>query len=312
MKTVVLNAMEALRLHESGGYVSLRAAEPTAAVVEFGPELPPWVTFVSPSSKIWGMRFRIGDLHAAREGAVLRDAEMQRRIRALFPDSAICSLAPLPVVEACVSDPSGSVHAGLQGYYQLSAVIAQDMTEARGAIQGAAAWLLDFPREATGNMDAVVLDGAGWMSPRSESRHSYAQLLFATPAVTQGMRGVAMDQLTDALKQSLRTGVTLDTLQLDPRFLRVPRFSLGLTTAAMAPKPVQAQLIQIAELRAQLVERLDSPLVFDDVTAERLRIDDEYKDLLAAEPDAGARIRASLDAYVSRWAGPLARATIID
>jgi hypothetical protein len=312
MKTVILNAGQALRLHEVGGYASLRADEPIAAFVEFGSELPPWITFISPASKIWGARFRISDLHGAREGAVLRDAEMQRRIKSLFPPPAIYSLAPLPVVGACASDTSESVHAELQGYYHLSAVIAQDVKQAKDVIKRAEAWLREFPREAISNMDDAALESAGWLSPRAESQRPYGRLLFAAPAVAQGMRGAAIDQIVDDLKRALQIGVSLDSLQLDPRFLRVPKFSLGLMSMEMASQGVPPQVIQIAELRAQLVENLDSPLLFDDVAAERRRLDDEYKDLLVSKQDAGARIRASLDRYVSRWAMPLAKAVIID
>jgi hypothetical protein len=80
----------------------------------------------------------------------------------------------------------------------------------------------------------------------------------------------------------------------------------------IAPQRVQQKLVLIAELRAQLIAKLDSPLFLDGVVAERLRLDEEYKCLLLAEQDAGARIRASLDRYVSLWAGAVAKAMIPD
>jgi hypothetical protein len=311
MKTEILGVSDALRLYELGGYASLRTDEPIAAIVELGSDLPSWITFVSPIDKIWGMPFRISDLHRAREGAVLRDAAMQRRITSLFSPSTIYSLAPLPVVDACASDTSKSIHAGLQGYYHLSAFMAR--REKHGdMIQAAEAWLRSFPRETINNMDDALLGSLGWLSSRAESQRDYGLLLFGSPAVAQGMRGASIDQVIDSLKHALMVDVSLDSLKLDPRFLRMPKFSLGLMSWTMAPQRVQQKLMLIAELRAQLIAKLDSPLFFDDVVAERLRLDDEYRDLLHAEQDAGARIRASLDRYVSIWADALARAVIID
>jgi hypothetical protein len=197
MKTEIFSVSDALRLHELGGYASLRTAEPVAAIVELGSDLPSWITFVSPVDKIWGMPFPISDLRRAKEGAVLRDAAMQRRITSMLSPSTIYSLAPLPVVDACVSDTSKSVHAELQGYHHLSAFIAQRETQG-DVIQGGEAWLQDFPRESVGNMSDVALESAGWLSLRAEAKRAYyGLLLFAMPAITQGTRGASIDQVID-------------------------------------------------------------------------------------------------------------------
>jgi hypothetical protein len=308
MKILRLNARDARQLHGSGGYSSVRALETVVAVVELTPDLPTWATFIAPIGTIWGMRFPVSDLHGAKEGAVLRDVSMQSTIRSLLPVGALHALAPPSVVESCTARPEKSVHSELWGYYHLSAYTVDKADQAMRACAAAEAWISRFRREVLIPMEDSVLEREGWLSARAASEDFYALLLYAAPAMEGVDHGVHAETIIAALEETIKSGVSLNALRLDPRFLRMPKFALGLTNAALGLQRLSPPILRIAELRATLVERLESPLLFDVVAAEAVRCRDEYASVVPKTELE--RIGAHLENYLHRWRALLANAEI--